>query len=346
MQQQPRITRPITLERAPATQVAEAQLPPMTIVADRVTRTFSADTGVFDLTFEVPTGSIFGMIGPSGSGKTTTMRLLTGLYKPHSGNLRVMDRIPSKFSHRTRERIGYMPQQFVLYPNLTVWENLNFVASLYGMGYFSRRPRLNEVLEFVELKDVRNRLSSQLSGGMQRRLELACSLVHDPQLLFTDEPTAGIDPVLRGKFWEHFRYLRDQGRTLFVTTQYVGEAAYCDLVGVMRAGRLIHIDTPEGLRRRAMGGEVIKLVVDVPHVLDATQLLQRHPAIKDVQRSRNQPGLLYIYTESASETLPAIFNLLNDYPDITVQQAEEYLPPFDDIFIRLMEQAEAEEVHD
>src|SRR4051812_16770707 len=238
-----RITRQLA---ATGRQIA---MPSTLIRAQQIEKKFSADVGVFDLNFELPTGTIFGMIGPSGCGKTTTVRLMTGLYKPDRGSLTVMNRVPSKFSPRDRERLGYMPQQFVLYPNLTVWENLNFVASLYGMGYFSRRKRLLSVLDFAELGDARSRLGSQLSGGEQRRLELACSLVHNPLLLFADEPTAGVDPVLRGKFWDHFRELRHQGRTLFVTTQYVGEAAYCDLVGVMRNGRLLHIDTPAGLRR-------------------------------------------------------------------------------------------------
>jgi ABC-2 type transport system ATP-binding protein len=308
--------------------------------AEHVEKVFSGDVGVFDLNFEVPTGTIFGMIGPSGCGKTTTVRLMTGLYKPDRGNLLVLNRVPSKFSTRTRERLGYMPQHFVLYPNLTVWENLNFVASLYGMGYFKRRQPLEWALEFVELSDARNRLGSQLSGGMQRRLELACTLVHNPLLIFADEPTAGIDPVLRGKFWDHFRQLRDQGRTLFMTTQYVGEAAYCDMVAVMRDGRIIHLDTPDNLRRKALGGEVIKLVVDAAHALDTAQIFQRHPAVKDVRRSRSQPGLLYLYVEDAAAALPVIFGVTGEHPDITVQQAEKYEPPFDDIFIQLMEQAE------
>ncbi|MFL5805282.1 MAG: ABC transporter ATP-binding protein [Roseiflexaceae bacterium] len=338
--QQQRITRPIPLIR----NTARMQLPPVMIDAQGVTRAFTDDAGVFDLTFEVPTDTIFGLIGPSGSGKTTTVRLMTGLYKPDRGSMRVLGSEPAKFSTRTRERIGYMPQQFVLYPNLTVWENLNFVASLYGLGYFKRRRRLTYVLDLVELGDVRRRLGSQLSGGMQRRLELACALVHDPLLLFADEPTAGIDPVLRGKLWEHFRELRDEGRTLFVTTQYVGEAAYCDLVGVMREGRLLHVDTPDGLRRTALGGEVIKLVVPPAYALDTQQQLQRHPAISDVRRSRSQPGMLYVYTEDAGSTLPLIFELFKDHPNITIEQAQEYQPPFDDIFIRLMEQAEENHV--
>ena len=332
-----RITRPIATSGA----LAQANLPPVMVQAEHVDKVFAGDVGVFDLNFEVPTGTIFGMIGPSGCGKTTTVRLLTGLYKPDRGGLRVLGRTPHKFSPRARERLGYMPQHFVLYPNLTVWENLNFVASLYGMGYFKRRKHLEWALDFVELSDAKRRLGSQLSGGMQRRLELACTLVHSPLLIFADEPTAGIDPVLRGKFWDHFRSLRDQGRTLVVTTQYVGEAAYCDMVGVMREGRMIHMDTPENLRRKAFGGEIIQLVVDAPHALDAAQIFQRHPAIGDVRRSRSQPGLLYLYVDDASEKLPLIFQLMGEHPEITVQQADKYNPPFDDVFIQLMEQAES-----
>lgn len=318
---------------------------PAIIAAEGVTHAFSAEVGVFDLSFEIPAGAIFGMIGPSGCGKTTTVRLLTGRYRHEGGSLRVLGEEPSKFRSRTRERIGYMPQHFVLYPNLTVWENLNFVASLYGMGYLRRRRQLRDLLEFVELSDAAGRLGSQISGGMQRRLELACMLVNSPQLMFADEPTAGIDPVLRAKFWEHFRALRDAGRTLFVTTQYVGEAAYCDMVAVMRAGRIIHLDTPENLQRSALGGEVIRLLVDPAHVLAAIQVCYQHPVARDVRRSSHEPGLLYVSVEDAGAALPLILAELGRHPEITVQQAERYAPPFDEIFIRLMEQAE-ESAHD
>ncbi|GAB4208242.1 MAG: ABC transporter ATP-binding protein [Roseiflexaceae bacterium] len=315
---------------------------PNTIIDMRdVDRAFSSDTGVFDINISVPAGTIFGMIGPSGSGKTTTVRLMTGLYRPDRGHVRVLGQDPARFSTRTREQIGYMPQQFVLYPNLTVSENLNFVASLYGMDYFRRRGRLREVLAFVELDEAESRLGSQLSGGMKRRLELACALVHSPRLLFADEPTAGIDPVLRGKFWEHFRALRDQGNTLFVTTQYVGEAAYCDMVGVMRNGRLIIVDTPAGLRRRALGGEVISLTVDPQHTTEATRVLLAHPqVVKEVRRSRSGPGTLYVYVDDAAQALPQVINFFDQSSPIEVRQAEEYSPPFDDVFIMLMEQAE------
>lgn len=300
---------------------------------------FSEKVGVFDLTLKVAPGTIFGLIGPSGCGKTTTVRLMTGIYRPSYGEISVLGRAPSAFNARIRERIGYMPQQFVLYPNLTVWENLNFVASLYGMGY-RRRQRLERVLEFVQLTDARKRLAGRLSGGMQRRLSLACTLAHQPTLIFADEPTAGIDPLLRGKFWDYFRELRNEGRTLFVTTQYVGEAAYCDLIGVMREGRLLHIDTPEGLRRRALGGEIIKLLVDSAQERTVAQILEGRPEVHDVRRSRSQAGLLFVYVDQASTALPALFNALNEHPHITVQRAEEYQLPFDDVFIRLIEQAD------
>lgn len=336
-------TRSITQPLVPQLEPTPSQSRPAIIRANQVDHVFSEGVGVFDLSFEVPDGTIFGVIGPSGCGKTTTVRLLTGLYRPDSGKLTVLNQTPSTFSSRVRERIGYMPQHFVLYPNLTVWENLNFVASLYGMGYFKRRKALNDALEFVELGSARNRLGSQLSGGMQRRLELACTLVNSPRLIFADEPTAGIDPVLRGKFWEHFRALRDEGRTLFITTQYVGEAAYCDLIAVMRAGRIIHLDTPSNLQRIALGGEIIKLVVDPAHVLAAIQICYQHPAIKDVRRSTREPGLLYLQVDDAAAALPLIFAEMGQHPEITIQQAERYAPPFDDIFIQLMAQDEEAE---
>ena len=224
------------------------------ISVQHLTKKFGDETVVQDVSFDVPRASIFGFIGPSGSGKTTTVRLLTGVYTPTEGQVTVLDRSPAKFSQSDRTRLGYMPQLFVLYPNLTVWENLNFAASLYGMG-LRRGKRLKAALTFVELDEHRSKLARNISGGMLRRLSLAATLVHDPELLFLDEPTAGIDPVLRHKFWDHFRELKSQGRTIFITTQYVSEADNCDLVGVQNNGKLLLVDTPQGdqasrLRRR------------------------------------------------------------------------------------------------
>lgn len=285
-----------------------------------------------DLNFEVRRGEIFGFIGPSGSGKTTTIRLLTGVYAPTEGEVRVMGVAPSHPSRSVQEQFGYMPQLFVLYPNLTVRENLNFTASLYGLSFSTRRKRVDELLRFVELWDARNRLAANVSGGMQRRIELAASLLHNPPLVFADEPTAGIDPVLRGKFWEEFRRLRDQGRTLFVTTQYVGESEYCDRVGVIRRGRIIAVDTPVQLRRLAFGGDMVDVQASglTPSVV---QGLTELDVVKEV-RPLTRQHLRASVTEAGS-AIPALLDALGKY-NATVTRIEEYRPNFDEVFIELM----------
>ncbi len=313
----------------------------MIIRANHVDYLYNPDLGVHDLNFQVPTGVIFGLVGPSGCGKTTTVRLLTGMHAPTAGELTVLGEKPSQFTGRTRENIGYMAQHQTLYPMLTVWENLNFVASLYGMGFLSRGKRLKSLLKFVELYDARNRLASKLSGGMQRRLQLACALAHGPQLLFADEPTAGIDPLLRSKFWEHFRSLRNEGHSLFITTQYIGEIEHCDVVGIMRAGRLLYVDTPEGLRRRAFGGDVVRLQVDQPQTPVTAQLLDSLKEVTDVRRSQSEPGLLYVSTNDAASAIPTLLAAIQE-KNIEVRQAERYVPPFDDVFIELMRQSGGE----
>ncbi len=307
-----------------------------------VSLAFGDQVGVVDMDLTIAPGTIFGLIGPSGSGKTTAVRLLTGMYQPDQGSVCVLGETPHRNNYRLREQIGYVPQLFTLYPNLTVTENMHFVASLYGLSYFGRQKRMNELLNFVELTDARRRLGSKLSGGMQRRLSLASALIHNPTLVFADEPTAGIDPLLRNKFWEHFRQLRDEGRTLFITTQYVGEVAYCDAVGVMRDGRLLLVDSPEGLRRRALGGEIIRIVVAPQQVNVAFSVLLRHPITQDVRRAPDQPDALLVVVEDAGAALPTLLALLSETPDLTVQTAEEYQPPFDDIMIALLDQSEVQ----
>lgn len=301
-----------------------------------LTRTFDGQDAVKDLTIYVPRGKIFGFIGPSGSGKTTTIRLMTGLDKPSSGEVKVLGLDPARFDTGTREKIGYMPQLFVLYYNLTVWENLNFVASLYGMG-LRRGKRLKEVLDFVELTEHRQKLVRDISGGMQRRLSLATTLLHRPDLLFLDEPTAGVDPVLRRKFWDHFRKLQADERTFFVTTQYVSEAAYCDLVGVLADGRLLMVDTPEGLRRTAFKGDIVTMTTPAPLGPELMGRLRRLPFV----RSRIQvtaEDSLRLTVEDAGTGIPMLVNWL-DEEGVEVQSVERYVPPFDDVFVELVTEA-------
>src|SRR4051812_8368255 len=182
---------------------------------------------------EIPTGSVVGVVGPSGSGKTTTIRMVTGSLAATSGTVEVLGERPERFTRRTRERMGYMPQHFSLYPDLTVLENVDFAASVYGLVLWRRYRRRRAVLELLDLWQVRGRRAGQLSGGMQRRLELAATLVHEPDLMILDEPTAGLDPLLRRTVWGEIHRIRQGGATVLVTTQYVTEAEECDLVALI-----------------------------------------------------------------------------------------------------------------
>jgi ABC-2 type transport system ATP-binding protein len=301
---------------------------------------FGGGSGIFDITFSLPKGAILGMIGPSGCGKTTTIRLLNGIYTPTAGDVRVFDQPPARFAKREKERLGYIPQQFILYPNLSVEENLHFLGGLYGMSRRQRKAKIPALLEFVELTDARRRLGQKLSGGMQRRRMLAGALLHDPELLFADEPTAGIDPILRARIWENFRNLRDQGKTLLVTTQYVGEAAYCDRVAVMRNGRLVTIYTPDGLRRQAMGGEALDIQVERSRAAEVQYFLETLPQVSRTERAPDKPDTIRVFVEDAGRELPLLLAALMSQKRITPTVAQPYLPPFDEVFVRLIQAAE------
>lgn len=304
-----------------------------------MTKTFDEATAVDRVTMAIPRGSIFGFIGPSGCGKTTTMRLLLGIYEATSGDIDVFGRSPNHFTTADRQRIGYMPQLFVMYPDLTIWENLNFAASLYGMP-LRRGKRLHELLDLVELEGHGRKLVRNISGGMRQRLSLAAALVHNPELVFLDEPTAGIDPILRNKFWEHFAHLKEGGRTLFVTTQYVGEAAYCDYVGVMSDGRLLMVETPDNLRRRALGGDV--LTVKTGRLPDHRELtdLRDEPFVRDRRVTINRDLSIQIVVDDAKTSLPVLLNWLENR-GLSIESAGELNPPFDDVFVMLLEQEKA-----
>src|SRR5512146_1801921 len=303
------------------------------ISAKHLTKKFGDETAVQDVSFDVPRSSIFGFIGPSGSGKTTTVRLLTGVYTPTDGQVTVLDHNPANFSQGERARLGYMPQLFVLYPTLTVWENLYFAASLYGMGLF-RGKRLKEALKFVELYEHRGKLARNISGGMLRRLSLAATLVHEPQLLFLDEPTAGIDPILRHKFWDHFRELKDQGRTRFITTQYVSEADNCDLVGIQNNGKLLLVDTPQGIRHHAYGGDMVDFRTTQPFELQSEAMLRALSFVR-AKTVRTGPNSMRIIVDQASTAIPELMGWAQQQ-NIQVQAVEEYLPSFEDVFVELV----------
>ncbi len=306
----------------------------------RVTKRFGEATAVADITLDVPKGSILGFIGPSGCGKTTTIRLMVGNYKPTEGRVQVFGREPEKFSRSDLKRIGYMTQLFVLYPELTIWENLNFAASIYGYPY-GRKARFAELLDLVELAGHEKKEARKISGGMQRRLSLAATLIHNPELIFLDEPTAGIDPVLRRKFWDHFRRLRDEGHTLFVTTQYVGEAAYCDYVGVMRRGKLLMVETPDGLRRRALGGEIVRIHTDSPLSGESLAGIRFLPGVKEPPALLSSQSV-QVLVEEASTAIPQLLHW-GENNQVAIDSINEFVPPFDDVFVKLMEDEAAKE---
>ncbi|HLZ31604.1 MAG TPA: ABC transporter ATP-binding protein [Chloroflexota bacterium] len=289
---------------------------------------------VDDITLNVPRGKILGVIGPSGSGKTTLIRMLTGTLEPTTGTLSVLGQHPRKFTRRTRERIGYMPQHFVLYEELTAAENVSFVASLFGLLWPKRGRRVAEVLKLVELWDARGRRARHLSGGMQRRLELACALVHEPVLLFVDEPTAGLDPMLRQKVWAEFRRLRELGRTLVVTTQYVAEAEYCDTVAVLARGRLIALAAPDELRSMALGGEVIE--IETAEAFDGTRI-EQVPGVRAVRQGA--PRRFLVISDDAGAATPRVLEELNA-AGIHVISSSEYRPSFDEVFATLVSQSD------
>jgi ABC-2 type transport system ATP-binding protein len=298
-----------------------------------VSRAFDKRTVVRGIDLTVFAGTILGVIGPSGAGKTTTIRMLTGALEPTSGEIEVLGQRPTSFRARIRERIGYMPQHFALYADLTVRENIDFVASLFGLLWYRRRRRVREVLKLVQLWDARDTRAGRLSGGMQRRLELASALVHQPTLLILDEPTAGIDPILRVTIWDELHRLRDAGQTLLVTTQYVHEAEECDQVALIAHGRLIALATPDELRRSATGGDVVEVettgmfegstVESVPGIIAVRQL--------EARRFR-------VTVEDAAKILPAIVDAVGAAGG-DVASAREVRLTFDEVFAELVARA-------
>ena len=298
-----------------------------------LTKDFGDQRALDDINLSIAPGVVVGLIGPSGCGKTTLVRSLTGIIGPTEGEVRVFGSDPAKFGTRQRRRFGYMPQQPVLFPNLSVWNNLSFIASVYGMSIRHRRRHLRELLELVDLGPHRRKQLSECSGGMQRRLALASTLVHDPELLFLDEPTAGVDPILRERFWNHFRSLRDQGRTIVVPTQYVGEAVSCDVVAVMAHGQLITVQPPERLARFAYGGDPLAVDLDGGW-LSKTEVerLRSEQFIRRVRRTED--GLTVVVTDAERDAgyLRQMFSAAG----IQIGGITPMEPTFDDIFFEII----------
>lgn len=219
------------------------------IKVEKLEKKFGEFRALDGLDLEVRKGEVYGLLGPNGAGKTTAIKVLTGLLKKTSGNAEVLGiPIPNK---DIAQRIGYMPQETALYVGLTVHQNLEFFGKLFGLDRAEILTREKELLKFIDLEKWRDELVANLSGGMKHRVSLACALIHQPEVLFLDEPTVGVDPELRVSFWNYFANLKSKGITILITTHYMDEASHCGRVGFMRSGKLIAEGEPQAILKEA-----------------------------------------------------------------------------------------------
>jgi ABC-2 type transport system ATP-binding protein len=314
--------------------IAREPVPPPVIELRGLRLSYGDNDIVQSLDLAVAPGQVYGLVGPSGGGKTTILRAMLGLLRPTEGEACLFGQPSADLPRALRRNVGYVPQAFNLYPNLTVGENLGFVAGLYGLGWLQRRRRIRKTLEAMELSEHRGKLARELSGGMQRRLQLAAALLHEPALLVVDEPTAGIDPILRARCWEEFRAIAEQGRTVFFTTQYVNEAESCDYVALVANGRLLAEGTPGMLRRLAYGGDVIE-VVSPDLDWAGVGALAAQPDVRRVE-SALLPGKVEVLVEDAGRAAPALVRAI-EQAGYRVDRTEVSQPTFDAVFTRLVE---------
>jgi ABC-2 type transport system ATP-binding protein len=246
---------------------------------DGVTKRFGATEAVAGVSYSVSRGEMFGLIGPDGAGKTTTIRLLCGLLNATSGSVRVLGNDPVGRHHAITTKVGYFSQRFSLYGDLTIDENIAFFAEIHGVSAY--RERRNRLLDMMQLTPFRGRLAERLSGGMKQKLALACTLVHEPEIILLDEPTTGVDPVSRREFWRLLSEFLSQGITIFMATPYLDEAERCSRVALMSQGRILALDEPNALRA-AYPDDLLELLADPQDA--AVQVAARDPEVHDVQR--------------------------------------------------------------
>ena len=219
------------------------------IEANNLARRFAQITAVDELNLAIEEGEIFGLVGPDGAGKTTTMRLLTGILPPSGGSAQVAGYDVAKDPERIKEMIAYMPQRFGLYEDLTVMENMRFYADIYQTPREQQAAKVKMLLDFTRLEPFKDRLASNLSGGMKQKLGLACALIHTPKVLFLDEPTNGVDPVSRREFWNILYQLLKEKVTIFFSTAYLDEAERCRRIGLLHKGKLLRCDVPGAIKK-------------------------------------------------------------------------------------------------
>ena len=295
------------------------------IQVDDLTRRFGDFVAVDHISFRVRAGEIVGYLGPNGSGKTTTIRMLLGLLRPSEGRASVLGFDIARQSEQIRVRCGYMSQKFAIYDDLTVWENLRFYAGVYGIN---DKAAIQQTLAHVGLSGHEKGLTRELSTGWRQRLALAIALIHNPSLLFLDEPTSGVDPTARRAFWDLIYDLSAQGVTVLVTTHYMDEAEYCNRVGMMRAGRLLAMDTPLALKQHYVPGAVYEIYA--APLIAALNALESSPLVQRAALAGDHLRVILKKQASGAGLRQALFDA-----DLEVASIQPGEPSLEDVFIHL-----------
>ncbi len=299
------------------------------IETNQLTKQFGDFTAVDGVDFYIPEGEIFGLLGPNGAGKTTLIRMLCGIMRPTSGEGRVLGLDIVRKAEEIKKRIGYMSQQFSLYNDLTVVENVTFYASIYAVPREQRRKRVAEVIELTELQGLENELTCDLSGAWRQRLALACAIAHRPPILFLDEATAGVDPVSRRAFWDLIYSMAGDGVSVLATTHYMDEADYCNTIGMMYRGRLIAVASPDTLKDRQPG---TLYQVDCDRPASAIEVLQSLPGVMETSF---HGALLHVTVEPNGGASRLEKTLKRQ--GIDVRNIEGIQPSIEDVFLTLVD---------
>ncbi len=302
-----------------------------TVVVKNLERRFGDFMAVNQVSFEVAGGEIFGFLGPNGAGKSTTIRMLCGILSPTGGSGTVAGFDILTETEKIKANIGYMSQKFSLYEDLTVEENIDFYSGIYRIAREKKKERKEWVIEMAGLEQHRHLRTSILSGGWKQRLALGCAILHEPPVIFLDEPTSGVDPVSRRQFWDLIYDLSEKGVTIFVTTHYMDEAEYCDRIGLIYRGELIAMGSPETLKTEYMPEDVLEVRCSKPH--EAMDLIGEIPDVKETALFGNR---LHVVTDSPEKVMKAIMTILPDQ-GYEVKNIESIVPSMEDVFVSLIE---------
>src|SRR5437588_6454324 len=311
--------------------VAVQQIPESTMPAIEMIdlcKSFGTFKAVDHLSLTVQQGEIFGLLGPNGSGKTTTINMISGLSMPTSGEVRVMGYDVRHQARQVRRILGSIPQETALYEELTAWDNMDFHADLFGVPRHEKKERIVRLLELVQLLDRKASRVSTFSGGMKRRLAIARALLHDPSLIYLDEPTLGVDLHARRAIWDYCLSLRDQGKTVLITTNYLEEAqALCERPAIIDPGKLFTGDTPDHLKQ-TFGGTILELETSQP--FESVEQIKELPGVKEVQQEGKR---LKIRTVGVDHIVPQIVNIVSQDAELRDLVVRE--PTLDEIFLQL-----------